>query len=119
MVCCVLASLSVCWLTNLFCGTDDHTRVVLKDVGPEVGADYINANYINGEARDRQKAYIACQGCLKATIPAFWQMMWEEDSRVIVMTTGVVERGKNKCAPYWPSDSEATVFGNYIVEPIG
>lgn len=47
-----------------------------------------------GEVKASKNAYIACQGCLKATIPAFWQMIWENNSRVVVMTTKVVERGK-------------------------
>lgn len=41
-----------------------------------------------------QKTYIACQGCLATTVNDFWQMMWQEDSRVIVMTTREVEKGR-------------------------
>jgi len=29
-------------------------------------------------------------------------MIWQENSKVIVMTTKEVERGKNKCVKYWP-----------------
>lgn len=52
----------------------DDTRVVLKAVPGVVGSDYVNANYINGEASGTEKAYIASQGPLKATVPQFWQV---------------------------------------------
>lgn len=51
-------------------------------------------------------AYIATQGCLANTIPDFWRMVWQEQCRVIVMTTREIERGKNKCARYWPVDKD-------------
>lgn len=61
---------------------DDETRVKLVDVEEEVGADYINANYINGEVKSAEKAYIASQGCMPATVPAFWQMIWENNGSI-------------------------------------
>ena len=63
------------------------------------------------------------QGCVGSTRADFWQMVWQEGSRLIVMTTKVdkktllhiysqikindlflqeQERGKTKCAKYWP-----------------
>lgn len=91
----------------------DDTRVKLKDVDTSVsGSDYINANYIRWKADESigtelgsdpsGKVYIATQGCLPSTIGDFWQMVWQENCRVIVMTTKETERGKNKCARYWP-----------------
>lgn len=85
----------------------DYTRVALKDIDKnDVGSDYINANFVTGEVAGAGNDYIACQGCLKATVNSFWQMLWENNNRVIVMTTAVVERGKQKCAPYWPKPGE-------------
>ncbi len=43
---------------------------------------------------DQQREYIACQGCLKATMPAFWQMVWEQGSKIISMMTNFNEGGK-------------------------
>ncbi|ESP03520.1 hypothetical protein LOTGIDRAFT_171307 [Lottia gigantea] len=87
----------------------DHTRVILKDGDPNVvGSDYINANTISSdeESNEPKKQYIATQGCLPNTIVDFWRMVWQENSRVIVMTTKEVERGRNKATKYWPEENE-------------
>ncbi|XP_064643361.1 tyrosine-protein phosphatase non-receptor type 11-like [Lineus longissimus] len=98
----------------------DHTRVVLRDHGlpanDQSGADYINGNYITHEEdvlNDPKKTYIATQGCLASTVCDFWRMIWQENSRVIVMTTKEVERGKNKCARYWPDDRQSKEYEAY------
>lgn len=41
-----------------------------------------------------KKCYIATQGCLPSTVADFWYMVWQENSRVIVMTTKEFERSK-------------------------
>ncbi|AWO96395.1 Protein-tyrosine-phosphatase isoform 2 [Scophthalmus maximus] len=96
----------------------DDTRVVLQDVDPSiVGSDYINGNYVKNnlwEAGD-QKVYIATQGCLATTVNDFWQMVWQENTRVIVMTTREVEKGRNKCVPYWPDLHNTKEMGSYVV----
>ncbi|XP_063903249.1 tyrosine-protein phosphatase corkscrew isoform X3 [Zophobas morio] len=104
----------------------DDTRVKLKDVDPNVpGSDYINANYIRWKADysganelgsdPSGKVYIATQGCLPSTIADFWQMVWQENCRVIVMTTKETERGKTKCARYWP-DQGTKEYGKIKVK---
>ena len=40
------------------------------------------------------KTYIATQGCLPTTIADLWWMVWQENSRVIVMTTKEIERSR-------------------------
>ena len=75
--------------------TVDQTRVVLNDSDPSiVGSDYINANYISGEVPGSEKRYIATQGCLPETVNDFWKMIWQEDTRVIVMISNEVESGR-------------------------
>uniref|UniRef100_A0A671M353 protein-tyrosine-phosphatase n=1 Tax=Sinocyclocheilus anshuiensis TaxID=1608454 RepID=A0A671M353_9TELE len=97
----------------------DDTRVTLQNADPNVvGSDYINANYVINKLMDinYQKVYIACQGCLLTTVNDFWQMVWQEESRVIVMTTREVEKGRNKCVPYWPTtEGESKEAGRYVV----
>lgn len=77
--------------------------------------DYINANYIHGHGRANM--YIASQGPVPESQPAFWQMLWEQNVQMIVMVTGEVEGGKLKCHRYWPKDTrEALSFGGYSIE---
>lgn len=89
------------------------------------GADYINANYISWKTDDASemgggesagKVYIATQGCLPSTVPDFWQMVWQENCRVIVMTTKETERLKNKCARYWPDPGDSKQYGHVVVQ---
>lgn len=69
------------------------------------GSEYINANYIKQSIDEstgcselpldtNTNLYIATQGCLPTTINDFWLMVWQENTRVIVMTTKEIERGK-------------------------
>ena len=73
----------------------DHTRVILEGADPTVvGSDYINANYISGEVPGSERRYVATQGCLPGTVNDYWDMIWQQNSYVIVMTTNEVERGR-------------------------
>lgn len=76
----------------------DKNRVILK----HAPHDYINASYIESDYQD----YIATQGPLKSTIADFWDMMWQENSRVIVMLSPLIEMGRHRCARYWPEEEE-------------
>ncbi|XP_056458305.1 tyrosine-protein phosphatase non-receptor type 6 isoform X1 [Gadus chalcogrammus] len=95
----------------------NDTRVVLETADPAVvGSDYINANYVRDTLRpDNDKVFIATQGCLLTTVNDFWQMVWQEKTRVIVMTTREVEKGRNKCVPYWPAVDAYKEVGAYVV----
>ncbi|XP_022454312.1 tyrosine-protein phosphatase non-receptor type 11-like [Delphinapterus leucas] len=99
----------------------DTTRVILRDVEDSApGADYINANYIRSDPEEKPghgpgKVYIATQGCLPTTAAAFWAMVHQENTRVIVMTTREVERGRNKCFRYWPELHGSQEYGRLRV----
>ncbi|CAF1161891.1 unnamed protein product [Rotaria sp. Silwood1] len=68
----------------------EHSRVKLIPVD-ECDSGYINANFISGLHNPRE--YIACQGPLKSTINDHWKMIWEQNVRIIIMLSGLVERG--------------------------
>ena len=59
--------------------------------------------------------YIAAQGPLPNTCTDFWQMVWEQQSSLVVMLTTKVERGRVKCHQYWPQLYETEDFGTLQV----
>lgn len=56
--------------------------------------------------------YIAAQGPLPTTCIDFWQMIWEQQSTLVVMLTTEVERGRIKCHQYWPNLYETSDYGH-------
>ncbi|UJR07765.1 hypothetical protein I4U23_012048 [Adineta vaga] len=81
----------------------DDTRVRLQ----RGFNDYINANFVEVPWANRK--YILTQGPLPKTSEHFWQMVWEQNSRVIIMLTRLVEKNCDKCFLYYPdyeNDSE-------------
>lgn len=61
------------------------------------------------------KLYIATQGCLSTTVFQFWSMIWQEDVRIIIMTTKEIERGKMKCERYWPELHKTEVIKKFTI----
>ncbi|KAI8332097.1 protein-tyrosine phosphatase-like protein [Chlamydoabsidia padenii] len=58
------------------------------------------------------RRYISTQGPLPSTFDDFWQVVWEQNSRVVVMLTKEEEMNKIKCHRYWPSDlNQAIQYG--------
>jgi protein-tyrosine phosphatase len=76
----------------------EHSRVKLE--APLLnGCDYFNANYV--KAQWSNKRYIATQGPIPATFGDFWNVVWQQDARVIVMLTAESENGQIKAHNYW------------------
>lgn len=78
----------------------EHSRVKLQGVC-EGGCDYVNANHV--QATWSNKRYIATQGPLPTTFNDFWNVVWQQDVRVIVMLTAEQEGGQVKAHNYWGS----------------
>jgi len=78
----------------------DHSRIKLK----RDGIDYINANLVQVHKANRK--YILAQGPLPHTCGHFWLMVWEQDSAAVLMLNRVVEKGRKKCDPYFPTGSQ-------------
>lgn len=84
----------------------DVTRVKIT---PKKGKnDYIHANYV--DCYDIPKKYVVTQGPLKETVDQFWQLVWEQNSRIIVALTDLQVAGKEMCAPYWYPYNEQQIF---------
>ncbi|XP_064640321.1 tyrosine-protein phosphatase non-receptor type 2-like [Lineus longissimus] len=88
----------------------DHSRVILQN-GQN---DYINANLV--EAPEANRKYILSQGPLRNTSGHFWQMVWEQNSKAIVMLNRVIERDTIKCDQYWPLGSSRGYTDEMIFE---
>lgn len=115
----------------------EYTRVKLQ----HKATDYINASYIQyidsdesiSDARPGQyntecvrmmwsntvnqpyRRYISTQGPLPATFNDFWQMVWEQNSRVLVMLTKEEEMNKIKCHRYWPDHQAPCQYGDITI----
>ncbi|XP_077264577.1 tyrosine-protein phosphatase non-receptor type 1 isoform X1 [Temnothorax americanus] len=76
----------------------DHTRIILK----RGVCDYIHANLIRVDHAERQ--YILTQGPLPNTVSHFWLMVWEQNSRGVLMLNKVIEKNQIKCHQYFPLD---------------
>ncbi|KAB0800351.1 hypothetical protein PPYR_06091 [Photinus pyralis] len=78
-----------------------ETRVFLTPVEGYINSDYINANYVTGP-KSTKNYYIACQAPMQNTVEDFWRMVWEQQSKVILMLTHLFENGGEKCVDYLP-----------------
>ena len=71
------------------------THTATTSLGPSTGfispgaANSSAAFFFNGKPR-----YIATQGTVPNTLDAFWRMIWQERSAVVVMITKIMERGR-------------------------
>lgn len=72
----------------------DHSRVVLPS-GSYINASHVSVSYAN---RD----YILTQGPLPETAEHFWEMVWCQNSRAIIMLNKVFEKNQVKCHQYFP-----------------
>lgn len=92
---------------------------------------YINANHVNGNIFNVKHNYVACQAPLPDCICEFWEMVYEQNSSIIVMLASEInESGKEfddldpfsdyqkrrRVDQYWPNENESIQYGNLIIE---
>uniref|UniRef100_A0A8C5V4F8 Receptor-type tyrosine-protein phosphatase H n=1 Tax=Microcebus murinus TaxID=30608 RepID=A0A8C5V4F8_MICMU len=95
----------------------DWSRVSLKPLHGEPGSDYINASFMPGLHSPLE--FIATQGPLPNTVGDFWRLVWEQQSRTLVMLTNCMESGRVKCEHYWPLDAQPCIYGHLRVTLVG
>lgn len=76
----------------------EHSRVKLQGI-PNHGCDYFNASHI--QAAWSNKRYISTQAPIPATFNDFWNIVWQQDVRVLVMLTAEKEGAQVKAHNYW------------------
>lgn len=50
------------------------------------------------------RQYILTQGPLPNTVSHFWLMVWEQNSRAVLMLNKIIEKNQIKCHQYFPLD---------------
>lgn len=50
------------------------------------------------------------QGPLSRTAGHFWLMVWEQNSKAVLMLNKIIENYLNKCHQYWPLDDSKPIM---------
>jgi len=78
------------------------------------GCDYFNASHI--KASRSNKSYISTQAPIPATFNDFWNVVWQQDVRVIVMLTAEKEGAQVKAHNYWSETQYGQLHLNFLSE---
>ncbi|XP_044582933.1 tyrosine-protein phosphatase non-receptor type 9-like [Cotesia glomerata] len=89
----------------------DISRVVLKSNN---GSDYINANYMSGF--DGGRKFIVTQEPIPTTFDDFWSMVWQENSRIIVMLNGTKQESQPTSLRYFCVTQDHTTVKQFIIK---
>lgn len=74
---------------------------------------------IAGHSVNQMVRYIATQGPMDNTVDDFWQMILEQNCKLIVMLTTLKEGNRRKCHQYWPRlEDSLVVLGNWTVRKL-
>lgn len=80
---------------EIFDGLDAHSRVKLKRDPDYINASHLNLHgwrHLNGHFDGLR--YIAAQAPVHAAMADWWEMIWQEGVRVLVVLVGNDQRGK-------------------------
>ena len=72
----------------------DDPRVKLQEKPGIQGSDYLNANHV--DSYQHKNSFIATQAPIERTIKDFWKMIWEQNSKAIVVLCKEYEKGEVK-----------------------
>ncbi|KAI5360816.1 Putative tyrosine-specific protein phosphatase [Septoria linicola] len=91
----------------------EHSRVRLQGI-PSHGCDYFNASHI--KAAWSNKRYISTQAPIPATFNDFWNVIWQQDVRVVVMLTAEKEGAQVKAHNYWDQKQYGQIHLDFLSE---
>ena len=74
--------------------THTHTHTHISHFSYILLYIYTYVTYVCVQGYWKENEYIASQGPLTTTEDDFWRMVWEQNSRLIIMLTKLVENGK-------------------------
>ncbi len=89
----------------------DISRVTIRSNN---GSDYINANYVSGF--DRINKFIATQEPMATTFDDFWNMIWQENSNIIVMLNGTKKKLQPTSMQYFSANQDHTILKEFIIK---
>lgn len=106
------------------CRTAMHPDNRHKNHGIFVGLPYDHnlvtsmSLYINASPmRLSEQTYLACQGTLKHTLADFWELIWAEQSTLVMTLTNLIEdyegRPSKKFEQFWPEPPTEARIGRF------
>ncbi|KAK6113743.1 Protein-tyrosine phosphatase family protein [Brugia pahangi] len=109
--------------TNMHYTNDIFKHISITDHSTDKSDDFIHASYVRGGPL--LNTFILTQAPLPSTINDFWQMVWQERSKYIIMLCKAVDMKRlglldgvlpNTCVYYWPRyENDKAQYGDYIV----
>ena len=87
----------------------NNSRVKLEVMNNTESSDYINASHIVYIVKDKNYHFIAAQSPMAHTCTNFWQMIWEQNVRVIAMLNEGTKDGINPAHIYFPASSDPNI----------
>ena len=76
---------------------------------------FIQYYFDNFQGYKHKKAFIVAEGPMESTVRNFWKMIYDHNCAVVVMTSGLVEGGKEASAQYWP-DRGTALYRDFTID---
>lgn len=95
----------------------DHSRVkLIKSNSPSAaGSDYIHANYVT--CFNRKRKFIATQAPISETLVDYFDMIWQNHCKIIVVLIHTSEENVANYYPYWVTEvNDVSVIDKYTLK---